>query len=87
MPSRNSSGTIVLMALTTMFIMRMDVKTSLSASIACIGSVGPGFGDVGSMGNYDGMMGFQKVAAMIIMLLGGVEIFPMLIAFKSFFRR
>ena len=76
-----------MMALMTMFIMRMDFKTSLSASIACIGSVGPGFGDVGSMGNYDGMMGFQKVAAMIIMLLGRVEIFPMLIAFKSFFRR
>jgi len=69
------------------FAVSMDFKTSLSASIACIGSVGPGFGAVGSMGNYAGFMGFQKVVAMIIMLLGRVEIFPMLIAFRSIFQR
>ena len=67
------------------FAFSMDFQTSLSASIACIGSVGPGFGDVGSMGNYAGLMGFQKVVAMFIMLLGRVEIFPMLIAFRSIF--
>ena len=72
---------------TVVFAVSMDFKTSLSASIACMGSVGPGFGDVGSMGNYAGFMGFQKVTAMIIMLLGRVEIYPMLIAFKSIFSR
>ena len=72
---------------TIVFAISMDLKTSLSASIACMGSVGPGFGDVGSLGNYAGLMGFQKVAAMIIMLLGRVEIFPMLIAIRSIFRR
>ena len=69
------------------FSLSMDFKTSLTASIACIGSVGPGFGDVGSMGNYAGFLGFQKVVAMIIMLLGRVEIFPMLIAVRSIFGR
>ena len=82
-----STYLIIIVIGTIIFAVTMDLKTSLTASIACMGSVGPGFGDVGSMGNYDGMMGFQKVAAMIIMLLGRVEIFPMLIAFKSFFRR
>ena len=82
-----STYLIIIVIGTIIFAVSMDFKSSLSASIACIGSVGPGFGDVGSMGNYDGMMGFQKVAAMIIMLLGRVEIFPMLSAFKSFFRR
>ena len=72
---------------TIIFAISMDFKTSLTASIACMGSVGPGFGDVGSMGNYDGMMGFQKVAAMFIMLLGRVEIYPMLIAIRCVFRR
>ena len=72
---------------TIIFAISMDFKTSVTASIACMGSVGPGFGDVGSMGNYAGLMGFQKVAAMVIMLLGRVEIFPMLVAFKSIFRR
>ena len=72
---------------TILFAVSMDFKTSLTASIACIGSVGPGFGDVGSMGNYAGFMSFQKVVAMVIMLLGRVEIFPMLIAFRSIFHR
>ena len=72
---------------TILFAISMDFKTSLTASIACMGSVGPGFGDVGSMGNYAGLMSFQKVGAMLIMLLGRVEIFPMLIAIRSIFRR
>jgi len=72
---------------TIIFAVSMDFHTSLSASIACMGSVGPGFGAVGSMGNYAGLMGFQKVTAMVIMLLGRVEIFPMLIAFRSLFGR
>ena len=69
------------------FGISMDFKTSITASVACIGSVGPGFGEVGSMGNYAGFLGFQKVIAMLIMLLGRVEIFPMLIAVRSIFTR
>lgn len=72
---------------TIVFAISMDFKTSITASIACIGSVGPGFGEVGSMGNYAGFLGFQKVIAMLIMLLGRVEIFPMLIALRSIFTR
>lgn len=72
---------------TVVFAVSMDFHTSLSASIACMGSVGPGFGPVGSMGNYAGLLGFQKVVAMTIMLLGRVEIFPMLITFRSIFRQ
>ena len=72
---------------TIIFSISMDFKTSLTASIACMGSVGPGFGEVGSMGNYAGFLSFQKVAAMLIMLLGRVEIFPMLIAVRSIFRQ
>ena len=72
---------------TLVFAVSMDFRTSLSASIACVGNVGPGFGDVGSIGNYAGLMGFQKAAAMLIMLLGRVEIYPILIAASSIFHR
>ena len=72
---------------TIIFAVSMDFHTSLSAAIACIGSVGPGFGEVGSMNNYAGFLGFQKATAMVVMLLGRVEIFPMLIAVKSLFSR
>ena len=76
-----------ILAFMGIYMLIIAFKTSITAAIACIGSVGPGFGDVGSMGNYAGFLGFQKVAAMIIMLLGRVEIFPMLIAIRSIFRR
>ena len=75
---------VVIIAIGTIFFaISMDFTTSLTASIACMGSVGPGFGDVGSMNNYAGLMGFQKVSAMLIMLLGRVEIVPMLVAVRS----
>jgi len=78
---------LLIVALATIFFaISMDFETSLSASIACMGNVGPGFGDVGSIGNYAGLMGFQKVVAMGIMLLGRVEIIPMLIALRSLIR-
>ena len=77
---------LIIAAGTVVFAITMDFRTSLSASIACIGSVGPGFGDVGSLDNYASFMGFQKITAMGIMLLGRVEIFPMLVAVRSIFR-
>lgn len=57
----------------------MDFRTGLSASIACIGNVGPGFGEVGSMGNYAGLSDFMKLFSMALMLLGRLEIYPILI--------
>lgn len=61
----------------------MDFHTGLSASIACMGNVGPGFGEVGSMGNYAGLTAFHKVFSMVLMLLGRLEIYPILIVIAS----
>ena len=57
----------------------MDFRTGLSASIACIGNVGPGFGEVGSMGNYAGLSSAMKLFSVVLMLLGRLEIYPILI--------
>lgn len=38
----------------------MDFTTGLSASIACMGNVGPGFGVVGSMGNLRRAVGLHE---------------------------
>ena len=61
----------------------MDFLTGLSASIACIGNVGPGFGVIGSMGNYSGLSDFMKLFSTALMLLGRLEFYPMLIVFGS----
>ena len=65
----------------------MDFLTGLSAAIACIGNVGPGFGVIGSMGNYAGLSPFLKVFSVILMLLGRLEIYPILIVIGSIIRK
>ena len=56
----------------------MDFTTGLTASVACIGNVGPGFGDVGSMANYAAVPDVLKFTSMAEMLVGRLEIFPFL---------
>ena len=62
----------------------LDFTTSITASIACIGNVGPGFGEVGSMANYATFPGILKLTSMLEMLIGRLEIFPVLYLFRSF---
>ena len=61
----------------------LDFTTGVTASIASIGNVGPGFGDVGSMSNYSAFPSILKVTGMIEMLIGRLEIFPILYLFRS----
>ena len=62
----------------------VDFTTSVTASIACIGNVGPGFGEVGSMANYAAFPAVLKITSLLEMLIGRLEIFPVLYLFRSF---
>ncbi|MCR5352174.1 MAG: TrkH family potassium uptake protein [Bacteroidales bacterium] len=61
----------------------MDFTTGLTASVACIGNVGPGFGEVGSMANYADIPDFLKLTSLLEMLIGRLEIFPLLYFFRA----
>ena len=61
----------------------LDFITGATASISCIGNVGPGFGDVGSMSNYSAFPTLLKATGMIEMLVGRLEIFPILYLLRS----
>ena len=61
----------------------LDFITGVTASIACIGNVGPGFGDVGTMSNYAAFPGILKFTSLIEMLIGRLEIFPALYLLRS----
>lgn len=52
----------------------MDGISAFSASIACIGNVGPGFGSVGSLDNYAAMPLVAKASSVLLMFLGRLEI-------------
>ena len=69
---------IVVLFATVNMAAGLDFTTGLTASVACIGNVGPGFGEVGSMGNYADFPAILKASGMIEMLIGRLEIFPVL---------
>lgn len=58
-----------------------DLETSATAVIACINNIGPGFGMVGVTGNYAFFSDFSKIVLSINMLVGRLEVYPMLILF------
>lgn len=75
---------ILMVAFATVNIaLGLDFTTGVTASIACIGNVGPGFGDVGSVSNYANFPAILKATGMIEMLIGRLEIFPALYLLRS----
>ena len=60
----------------------MDLRSGVSAAIACMGNVGPGFGQVGSMSNYADLPTMIKLSSMVLMLAGRLEIYPLILSFR-----
>ena len=56
----------------------MQIVESWTAAVASIGNVGPGLGSIGSMGNYADIPALSKYVSMALMLIGRLEIFPVL---------
>jgi len=57
------------------------LETNLTATVACFNNVGPGLGAVGPAGNYAAYSPFAKYVLSAAMLLGRLEIYPLLLAF------
>lgn len=55
-----------------------DFTTSLTAVLAMLNNVGPGLGRIGPMENFSFFAGFSKSVFCMLMLLGRLEMFPML---------
>ncbi len=54
----------------------LDLDTTLSSVIACMSNIGPGLGLVGASGNFSVWSAGGKVLLIFCMLLGRLEIFP-----------
>ncbi len=59
-----------------------SLMTSFSGTLACIGNVGPGFAGVGPMLSYGGLNAFSKLVLSFVMLVGRLEIFPLIVLFS-----
>jgi trk system potassium uptake protein TrkH len=66
----------------------LDLVTATSAVAASIGNIGPGLGDVGPAANYAGLPALAKWMLSGLMIVGRLEIFPVLVLFtKDLWRR
>lgn len=57
-----------------------DFETNFTAAVTCFNNVGPGFGAVGPTGGFGDYSAFAKIVLSFAMLLGRLEIFPIIIA-------
>lgn len=60
---------------------------ALTGTIACLGNVGPGLGEISSLGNFASQPLFAKLVFSIDMILGRLEIFPVLVLISMLFKR
>lgn len=58
-----------------------DFETNVSAVAATLNNIGPGFGDVGATCNFSFFSVFSKIVLIFDMLIGRLEIIPILILF------
>jgi len=66
----------------------LDWATTISSVAATLGNIGPGFGIVGAVGNYSSLSDLSKLTLSILMIVGRLEIYPiLLISMPSFWKR
>jgi len=56
-------------------------ETNFTAVAATLNNIGPGLGDVGPSANFSFFSPFSKIVLIMDMLIGRLEIFPILILF------
>lgn len=65
-----------------------DIMTCLSATLATLGNIGPGFSLVGPMFNYGFFPGWIKLWLTFVMLVGRLEVYTVLVLFtRAFWKR
>ena len=73
---------IIMASLLAVSLDGFDTETNFTAVLSCINNVGPGLGLVGPMGNYSEFSPVVKLVFCFDMLLGRLEIFPLLMLFS-----
>ena len=74
----------VVVFLATFLLVSFDTtfgfETDFTAVAACFNNIGPGLGAVGPMGSFAGYSAYAKIILTLAMLLGRLEIYPLLLS-------
>lgn len=79
--------TIVLISTVVVSSSGIDLISSMSASLACIGNIGPGFGAVGPTQNFGFLPSAIKIWLVIIMIVGRLEVYTFIIILTPYYWR
>lgn len=81
-------GAVLVAGTMALLLTGLDVISAFTAVVACINNTGPGLGQVGPAGNYQGLSDVQTWICTAVMLLGRLELFAVLVLFTpQFWRR
>jgi trk system potassium uptake protein TrkH len=76
-----AAGAFLLALFQTAFGPGTDLVTATSAAASALGNVGPGLGEVGPAGSYVGLVSPAKWLLAFLMVMGRLEIFPVVLLF------
>ncbi|WP_442775391.1 TrkH family potassium uptake protein [Sphaerotilus montanus] len=81
-------GAVLVAGTMALLLTGLDIISAFTAVVACINNTGPGLGQVGPAGNYQGLSDVQTWVCTAVMLLGRLELFAVLVLFTpQFWRR
>jgi trk system potassium uptake protein TrkH len=80
-------GGVMVAATLLLLFTGLDIVTAFTAVVACINNTGPGLGQVGPAGNYQGLSDLQTWVCSVVMLLGRLELLTVLVLFTRPFWR
>jgi trk system potassium uptake protein TrkH len=72
---------VLIAAVALVSLDNLGIETTLTAVTATLGNIGPGLSLVGPAGNYAVFSPFSKIVLSFCMLVGRLEIYPMLLIF------
>ena len=79
-------GAYVMVTLMASLIVGLDnftFDTTITAVVSCVSNIGPGLEMVGPMGNFSAFSDLSKLVLSLCMVIGRLEIFPILVLFSK----
>jgi trk system potassium uptake protein TrkH len=67
---------------TVVVLLGADLLVGITASIACLGNIGPGFGPIGPMGSFAELHPISKFVLTLEMWIGRLEVLTVLVLFR-----
>ena len=77
-----NSQTVVISSASGEYTTTHGFYSNFTSALSCLSNVGPAFEAVGPYGNYDGFSYFSKILLAFTMLIGRLEILPVMILFS-----